>query len=85
MPYVVGEKNYGYIDHNEIKELYRNINEKHKNRVRIKNVLDNKEFNSINHAKRYYGISEDAIRRSMRENVIVKCRNRLTYKFERIV
>ena len=49
---------------------------------KIKNILDNREYSSMGEASRYYGISVDLIRKSIKENRTVKSyKTRKTYQF----
>lgn len=69
LPYVVGEKHYGYAAPPVNKWKRRMIEERGK---RIKNILDDREYLSMGAASRFYGIKIDLIRKSIKENRSVK-------------
>ena len=78
-PYVVGERNYGYAAFPKNKWKKQMIDNYGK---RIRNVFDNREYLSMGEASRYYGISVDLIRKSIKENRSVKSyKTKLSYQF----
>lgn len=78
-PYVVGESSYGNVYFPKNKWKNRMINTYGK---KIKNILDDREYRSIGSAARYYDISVDLIRKSIKENRTVKSyKTRKTYQF----
>ena len=79
IPYVVGERYYGYVAFPKNKWKERMIKTYGK---KIKNILDNREYSSIGEAARCYDISTDLIRKSIKENRTVKSyKTRKTYQF----
>lgn len=78
-PYVVGESGYGNVYFPKNKWKNRMVNTYGK---KIKNILDDREYKSIGSAVRYYDISVDLIRKSIKENRPVKSyKTRKTYQF----
>ena len=78
-PYVVGESSYGNVYFPKNKWKNRMINTYGK---KIKNILDDREYRSIGSAARYYDMSVDLIRKSIKENRTVKSyKTRKTYQF----
>lgn len=79
IPYVVGENNYGNVYFPKNKWKNRMIDNCGK---KIKNILDDSEHKSIGCAARYYDISVDLIRKSIKENRPIRSyKTRKTYQF----
>jgi hypothetical protein len=82
LPYVVGEGSYGYAIFPKNKWKKQMIDDRGK---KIKNINDNKEFSSMGQAARFYGISTDLIRKSIKENRNVRSyKTRWSYQFVEI-
>ena len=82
IPYVVGESNYGrvYFPKNKWKNHMIDTYGK-----KVKNILDNREYRTIGCAAKYYDISNDLIRKSIKENRPVRSyKTRKTYQFVEI-